>query len=328
MESGLEKHGWNENPFSYDKNNEHVGFEDLKEDLLKHIQRENFAHIYGNVGSGKTSLLSWIEDQSHRFNSDIEIVHVDSSNISEEWIENIVSTSFLESLLGREKNHVFLIDNAQNLSELEGKKLEAAHSNGRIHSVVFSSIDSSLNTTESLSSRVGRRKHQIRTMTTDEAKQMVEKRLENKENPFSENVLEKIFKLANHHPRKILEYLETAAVEIEPPIKNPGKIAEVIDEEEARKKKKGLTRTDILEKLTDRQRQIIEEIFEEGSMDPEDIVEEGIGNSKGGIRPYFYQLADEEKMENRDIPLKLLEKNEETGKWNLTEESRNLLARN
>lgn len=56
-----EKFGWRENPFTIDPIPESLVIDDIKNKVMEHIESENIVNLYGESGSGKSTILNWFK---------------------------------------------------------------------------------------------------------------------------------------------------------------------------------------------------------------------------------------------------------------------------
>lgn len=211
-----EKYGWRFSPFEIKPTPQLIsGFNDIRKELLEYIDSGDCCLLIGETGMGKTVLLKWLEE--YALPGTIPI-YINTLGMSEEELKKInidkmvkVKLSFRERLLRKRKMIIMLVDEAQSLPAEIGEAIKRNFDDKIISSVVLASITDELkNLKGSLLERIGNRKIKLRPLTTDEAMEMINKRVKHI-NPFEPSCFEVIFRKANFLPRNILELCELIA---------------------------------------------------------------------------------------------------------------------
>lgn len=211
-----QKYGWDSNSFELKPMPDVIsGHEDVRSELLEFIKSGDCCLLIGPRGSGKTTILKWLE--KYALEEGIPL-YINTSGMSREDVEHLNIDSMIREkagLLGlfKKKGIIMLVDEAQDLPQIVGKSIERNFDEHNIKSVILASTtDDPESLEKSLLERVGKRKVIIRPMNREEAFSMIVKRVGFR-NPFESGSLDILFRKAGYNPRKILELCEAVARE-------------------------------------------------------------------------------------------------------------------
>ena len=214
--SWYERYGWNSNPFEQKPMPDAIsGLEEIRSELLEFIKSGDCCLLFGAAGMGKTTLLKWLEKYEIR---DHVPIYINTTGMKEEEIEQMnidkmirEKLNFLGKLIGKKKDIIMLIDDAQNLPQALADVVKRNFDEHVVKSVVLaSSTEDAGNLKGGLMERVGKRKIRVRPLTADEAMGMIVKRVGYR-NPFDHEGLEIIFREAKFIPVSILGMCESIA---------------------------------------------------------------------------------------------------------------------
>ncbi len=267
-----QKYSWESNPFELKPMPDIIsGHEDIRSELLEFIKSGDCCLLIGPRGSGKTTILKWLEKYAL---AEGIFLYVNTSGMSSEDEEHLNIDSMIREkagLLGlfKKKGIIMLVDEAQELPQVVGKSIERNFDEHNIKSVVLAStIDDPENLEKGLLERVGKRKVIIRTMNREEAFSMIVKRVGFR-NPFESGSLDIVFRKASYNPRKILELCEAVARKCsETTITRDFVISYFV--EEAAKKEVKEEMEGLLDRLSPLQRKIVN-VLRTGNFRPKEI---------------------------------------------------------
>lgn len=324
------KYGWGENPFSVKPKTEtFIHPEGVKERCIDYIQGGNVFLLFGQIGTGKTTLFKYLANNFDDKNFIIE--YLDATVLEKDDLEPSVMYQFKKKYR-RDLKRVLLIDEAQELDKKYSKILKNYFDNDEIYSIGFASLDKNLDFSESFLNRKGKRDIQMSGMSEDQARRLIEKRLDGEEIPFSDDVFSKIYEMAGS-PRNILSYCETVCMEVEDPENvDVGFVENVIEVSKAGAQESGgkaITASQLKESLTPTQVELVEALRDEKDLTAKEIYRDyGIGGSEKSVVTQLARLSDPDRMEERGIPFKLVVK-DDSGKphvFNLGDAGRQVLA--
>jgi len=234
---------WRENPFAFDILPEAiVGYEEQRSQLLAAVERrEKIILILGPTGSGKTTMLKWLENELRNERGLIVFFMSKAPRDERELIEQlnhhlfnlrflrwiplfksyIRNTSEIVPKLRQkfgEKRLIMLVDEAHEagLEALRWMRVIGDHAN---ITIVFSALpvfEEQLQTSlETLRKRVSTRIILRRLERESEVKELIEKRIRlasdgEGKNPFTENAIRKIFEISGGFPREVLRLCNRA----------------------------------------------------------------------------------------------------------------------
>ncbi|RME53073.1 AAA family ATPase [Candidatus Woesearchaeota archaeon] len=230
--------GFKENPLDIRPNPRLVGLQ-YEEELLKNfILKGELCFLTGLTGSGKSSLLRRVEQTlpGHTF------IYLDAQDLPPGFrLEDELKKkrSFFDRLRLRNfpsKTPVLLIDEFQDTDPrlvLEARAKWENKQARRIKAIIIAQIDKVLrNVTPAFKERLGNRIIELRTLDSDEMKDIIRLRLKRGRKNFSQKIEEEALGLlvacADGNPRRLLEYTEllfdfhhTKFGQNNPLIKNP-----------------------------------------------------------------------------------------------------------
>lgn len=332
---------WMENPFNVRPDPDKlVGYGDLRAQAIGYIESGDLFLVYGPIGSGKTTLLKWVKklDSFRDMDQDrakhFKIRYFDASTLKMQDVKQFSKISLGEKL-GKYlwnrniKKRVILIDEAQELDRDTSKQIKSMYDENDLHAIGLASLDKNLDLSDSFMDRIGQRTMKMRPMKMEEAKKMIEERIQEGENPFTDSAMETIIESSNFIPRKILENCEHIAMKQEGRI-GQNDITSLLEEKSVKEAESNdLTFSELMDKVTPTQKEILKEIKTEGSVTAEELEEEGIAGSQGSARKQLSRLSDLDKLEERGIFLRLVEKQnpeEKPYRWQLTSNAKRLMA--
>ncbi|NJL43831.1 MAG: hypothetical protein HC945_00690 [Nitrosarchaeum sp.] len=210
--------GFSENPLDIRPDARLVGLQYEEELLRNYIQKGELCFLNGLTGSGKSSMLARLQESlpGHSF------VYLDAQDLPADFdleAELRKTRSFFDRVLLRDfpsKTPVLLIDEFQDTDKrlvLEARAKWEAASARRIRSIVIAQIDKVLrNVTPAFKERLGSRIVELRTLDSEEMKEIVRLRLRRGRRNYASRLdaaaLDLIVRCADGNPRRLLEYAE------------------------------------------------------------------------------------------------------------------------
>ena len=202
-----EELGFDENPFEINpmnRDDEMIGRESIRDDLLYRIQSGSMVLIIGKEGVGKTMLLKSVVD-----NHKGKIIYIDGKKVSKRLnIENLImkGSGWVSGLLKkRPKGMILLLDDVHRLSLKNNKKIKFYFDQGYLLSVVFTSSDyGSIQFTESMKDRIGKRVIKLRELPLDEVIQVVKNRIEGN-SILPEEIISEIYAVSGKNVATLLK---------------------------------------------------------------------------------------------------------------------------
>lgn len=211
-----EKLGYDENPFSTDPKENHdklVGLDDAMQELFYRIDSGSMLIIEGGAGTGKTSLLM---AAAKKFGGNKNVAYVDCRILDKKLnITHVLQDRY--GVMGRllkktPKNMIVFLDNVQELSRQNTERLKFYFDQNYIKSIIFTTEKySRVKFSESLKDRIGKRVAKIPSATEQDAIEIVRRRIGESE-LFNEELIKKIFKMADNSPKGLLEGCAKAAM--------------------------------------------------------------------------------------------------------------------
>ena len=210
-----ENYGWSTNPFELKPMPDLVsGFDDIREEALEYIKSGDCCLLYGDDGMGKTTILKWLEKYALE---EYVPIYINTSGMGQEEesrinIDKIIrdKLNFFNKIVKKEKKIVILLDDALSMPLVLGQALKRNFDNHVVKSIVMASPSDKIKNDGGIMERIGKRKIKMRPMTSDEAMEMIVKRVGYK-NPFDHEGLELIFEESKFVPKNILETCELVA---------------------------------------------------------------------------------------------------------------------
>lgn len=264
MVEWFETYGWSTSPFEIN----HVpnlisGFDDIRKSLLSYIKSGDFCLLQGELGSGKTLILKWIEEiGSPGYN----YIYFSPFGAGEIDLEKLIKEkeSILDRFNPKKKLLVLLIDDSQALSQKSCETVKKAFDSKRIYSVLIAADSSKVSDlSETLLGESGEKMVSMRPMSNDEATGMILNRIMHI-NPFEPKTLDLVFKRCDFSPKRILETCEQIAQACPDRIITKEFAQNFIDERERGKPK------DVLSLLSPLQKDIVR-VLKTGDSRPVDI---------------------------------------------------------
>lgn len=207
-------YGWKANPFLIKPNPNVINYELEKEKLKDYIYSGDICFLVGEPGTGKTSLLKWLElNLDNHF-----IVYINVETVDQNFsIKNFLKehTRFSRKLFGLPypKNTVFLLDESKEIKEDFRNALKSHFDENHIKSIVFSQPGTEPEIPVGFRHRTGNRLIKISRLSEEKSFELVKNRC-GKICPFTEGAITLIIDRANNLPRKILEICEKVAIEL------------------------------------------------------------------------------------------------------------------
>lgn len=203
-----EFYGWNKDPFSIRPQTKLVGLNVEKEYMQHLIENGTLCMLAGPTGSGKSSLLMWFEEKlKNTDKTPIRINCLVISGANKIDLEIRKMRKFSDRLCFRQypKKTVLLLDEAQNIDKDAAEFIKAQWDEGKIHSVVLASIDSTPKEfSGSLLDRLVGQTVTLPTLSYEEAIKLISLRTEGRP-PFTPEAMEAIVKISANIPRRTLE---------------------------------------------------------------------------------------------------------------------------
>lgn len=210
--------GFKENPLDIRPHHDLVGLDYEEEILRDFIRKGELCFLTGLTGSGKSSMLKRIQHTlpSHQF------VYLDAQDLPRGFnLERELrrKRSFFDRIRLRNfpsKTPVLLIDEFQDTDQrlvLEARAKWERSEDRRIQAIVIAQIERVLkNVTPAFKERLGNRVIELRTLDSDEMREMVRRRLKRGRRSFAGKIDEQAMRLltacADGNPRRLLEYTE------------------------------------------------------------------------------------------------------------------------
>ncbi len=198
------------NPYSIKPNTNLVGLEDKKLLLKKHVGCGNICFLNGPAGTGKSSLLKWIQSnlKGHK------VVYLDGKGIDEYFDLNkhlLQQRNFLQKLFKiKPKNIVLLVDEAQDCLQSFINTLQTSWDNNKVKGMIITQISSDISHfPPSFKERIGKKIVRLRRLNEDEVLELINLRTNGK-HPFDEEAVSLIAEKADYIPRRALEICEMA----------------------------------------------------------------------------------------------------------------------
>jgi len=207
-------YGWKSNPFSIKPSPDIVNFEKEKELLINYIAGGNVCFLVGEPGTGKTSLLKWLElNLRNHFLVYLNIETIDNNFSIGKFLYN--HTKFSRRLFGLEhpKNTVFLLDESKKINEDLKYALKLHYDENHVKSIVFSQPGNEPEIPVGFTHRTGNRIIKLNKLNEESAFELVKKRC-GKLCPFTEGAINLIIDKSGYVPRRILENCETVCMNI------------------------------------------------------------------------------------------------------------------
>ncbi len=230
-------YNWSKNPFNAKFNTKLIGYESQKLLLTDYISSGDICVLTGEAGTGKTSLLKWIQKtaKGHR------IKYLSAEGLDEHF--NL--KKFTRSLISQKKT-VLLLDEAQFCDETLRMQLKTLWDGGHIKSAIITQPNAELaNFSQSVQSRIGNRVVKLKKMDPTTAKELIDLRTEG-QNTFTNEMIEEIAKASNNNPRKILENCESICIALKGKNLTLKAIKEILEQ----KKRETLMNLEILDEPT------------------------------------------------------------------------------
>jgi DNA-binding CsgD family transcriptional regulator len=283
-----EKFGWKDNPFTIDPIPDALVIDDVKDRLREYIESEMIVNLYGDTGSGKSTILNWF---SQNLEGKFHPVYIDFSTIRDYAPENTdeknkqyygflnkIETesfkSFFEPLTKlflkaplikrleskyKEATLVLLLDEANEVKdERISSYIRSLNDNVKCATLIASVKPLSEIEIFKESLRIARVSEYIklRKLTAPEAKLMLKERIENAggegTKPFDDKAVNRIITLSSNSPREILEIASSTLMHIamDRKVTKDLRVTEdVIDSVYSRKGPKSEKREPIISKL-------------------------------------------------------------------------------
>ncbi len=299
--------GWNCNPFTlHIQSKVFVGYEAQIKAAMRHIsERHKIALITGPTGAGKTTMMKWIESNS----PSIKTLYITKPPLKPEEFTEIFLDCFppsiIERILGRKPN-LYNLDSYVN-RRLNGKHLlilldESHETNKEVLewlrvivdqienvSLILAGLpvleDKIKQTLETFDQRIISR-IKLAALTEAETLELIKKRIETEGGsgikPFTEDAIREIFRKTGGFPREILKLcdkLVNEAIEKEKHSideKDIGNYKEIKEEPVATVQQPVQSLSDLPQK----QKKIIESLFNKTWLTPSDLAEQLGGDYK------------------------------------------------
>ncbi len=205
-----EELGFDEDPFkgnALDRDDKLIGRKEVKADLVYRIESGSMLLIVGKEGVGKTMLLKHAIDT---FKGKGKVIYVDGNKVNKRLnIEKLLikGAGFLQGALLKQKpkEMILLMDNVQNLTLRNNKRIKYYFDQDYIKSVVFTTSDyGSLQFTDSIKDRIGKRVIKLRELTIDNILAIVRARLENKD-ILTDEIVKEIYAMSGKNLKTLME---------------------------------------------------------------------------------------------------------------------------
>lgn len=201
-----ERFGYERNPFElspFKSEYTLINHIHLMNDLQHLLKSGRMFVLFGSSGSGKTMFLKQIVEKYPTSK------YIDASKVKKETnIENLIKgkSKLFGLIKSKPKKGLLLIDNAENLSERNLERIKYYFDQDHLQSVVFATVDPQLiKMSQSVRDRIMDQIITIPPMNQFEAVRIVRERF-NDHFFLSDEVILKIFKLANNNMKQTLLY--------------------------------------------------------------------------------------------------------------------------
>ncbi len=207
-----QEYNWKTNPFTIKPSPDIIDFEPEKQKLMDYIGSGDICFLIGKPGSGKTSLLKWLEQNMKKHFA----VYLNMETLDEEFsIQQFLydSTRLTRRVLGLEfpKNAVFLLDESAIINQEFRNAIKLHYDENHIKSIVFAQSGEEADVPETFRNRVGNRIVKLDKLKDEVAFDLIKKRC-GKKCPFTEGAITFIAEKAFYNPRKILENCENICI--------------------------------------------------------------------------------------------------------------------
>lgn len=220
--SWFNDYGWNFNPFDVRSNTNLIGLKKQESILLDFASSGDVCFVTGESGSGKTSLLKWLQKslEGHK------VVYLSAENLDEFF--NL--KRFIQKRAFLRSNKVLLVDEAHYSDISLKNQMKMLWDEGYLKSMVIAQTRANLDDyRDSFKKRMGDRHIRLKGMDFDWAKEMISLRT-NSSHPFSDEVIEYIVEASNYVPRKILEGCELVCMSLRGKEINVDNVKKVLNE--------------------------------------------------------------------------------------------------
>lgn len=212
--------GFKDNPLDIRPNPMLIGLEEEEEEVRNYIEKEQICFLNGLTGSGKTSLLTKIQQemQDHNF------IYLDAQDLPKDFnLEEELKKkrNFFDKISLRKfpkKKPVLIIDEFQDTDPniiLEARSNWESPKKKKIRSIIIAQISKHLrNTSDSFKERIGNRAVTLKLLDEEQMKEILRRRLylKSKKKQYfkklSPEAVDLIVHLAGNNPRRLLEYTD------------------------------------------------------------------------------------------------------------------------
>ena len=176
--------------------------------ILDKIALGKIVYINGEYGTGKTSILKSI---INKFGGKKQVAYY-NCNTTEDSIntKRILKQRynwFLRILGFKGKNMILLLDEIQDLSEEDSRKLIEHHEKGAFKSIILVGKKKDINFTEQIKEIIEDNQFETEKITLEQATELIRNRIG--EIPIlPDETIKEIYKKSNKNPRKFLENCE------------------------------------------------------------------------------------------------------------------------
>ncbi len=195
--------GFKENPLDIKPNPNVLGLEEEEKKVINSLISGVPIHVYGEIGTGKTSLAKRIEI---KLGKKYKIIYLNGEESKDPKIEEKIKLGFLERIFGKKKI-IVLLDESQRFSEDFMRKVKYLFDEGRIYSFATFQIEKVLkNIPASMVDRFSMESVELKAPPEEIVKEIVRMRLENKVK-IDERALEIIIRRNKRNVRGVLKTL-------------------------------------------------------------------------------------------------------------------------
>lgn len=202
-----EKFGWDENVFTTKPNPNLIGLKKEKKEARSFAESGRILLVKGEIGSGKTSLLLWLQDILKDTNKTPVILKGTETKTKEQLTSSLKKCrGLLERILRRKypKNPVILLDEGDKVPESVTETTRIMWDKKEVFSIIITVTTKPQNFSPAFKDRIGKT-ISLPTLNKGDLAEVIRSRVGDK-NPFTPEAIIIIAENSSNSPRKTLEY--------------------------------------------------------------------------------------------------------------------------